>query len=198
MGTFHLSPDRFAGQNTGLHPGFNEADPSAVNEPADFDSDGVPDESDSFPDDPAESDDHDTDGEGDNADPDDDNDGMPDDYETRNGLNSFQDDSLDDPDSDGVTNVEECAAGSDARDPGSFFQIETISDVRPGFVRLEWQGLPGRDYEIWHRPALTPQAELLIGAMAVAAPEMLGADIPATAPNDFFFIRIVLHPPPHP
>ena len=50
-----------------------------VSDPAtDSDRDGVPDETDAFPDDPNETMDSDNDGVGDNADPDDDNDGIPD------------------------------------------------------------------------------------------------------------------------
>jgi hypothetical protein len=195
-GSFHLSPERFAGQNSGLHPGFNESDPSSVMPLPDFDSDGVPDENDPFPDDPSESADHDNDGSGDNADPDDDNDGMPDDYEARHRLDPFADDSREDPDSDGVTNGEECAGGTDPRDSASFFQFTTISAGRPGFLRLEWHGLPGRDYEVWHRPNFTPRAERLIEGLSVSLPGTLQANVPTAGGNDFFFVRVILHPPP--
>ena len=193
-GTFHLSPERFAGQNTGLNPGFHESDPFAVMDPPDFDSDGVPDEGDVFPDDPAESADNDRDGRGDNGDPDDDNDGMPDDYEQQNLLDPLADDSQDDADGDGMTNAGECAARTNAQDAGSFFVFERISAV-PGVVRLVWQGLPGRHYEVWHRPGLIAPGQRLHGGIAVPEPATLRVDLPSAVASDFYFLRVVLHPP---
>lgn len=73
----------------------------------DTDSDGVPDANDVFANDPAESVDTDNDNIGNNADYDDDNDGMPDGYENTVGHDPFVDDSGDDADSDGDTNLEE-------------------------------------------------------------------------------------------
>jgi hypothetical protein len=61
----------------------------------DADGDGVPDDQDSFPNDPDEWADNDSDGTGDNADPDDDNDGLPDGDEATAGTDPFN------PDSDG-------------------------------------------------------------------------------------------------
>jgi len=59
-------------------------------------------------------DDNDEDGEADVFDEDDDNDGMPDWCELLYGLNPFDDsDADDDPDMDGLTNREECLAGTD-------------------------------------------------------------------------------------
>ena len=80
----------------------------------DSDQDGVNNSDDAFPFDPTESVDTDGDGIGNNADTDDDGDGLPDSYEIANGLNSL--DAADaqlDADSDGLTNAEEYALGTD-------------------------------------------------------------------------------------
>ncbi len=79
----------------------------------DADGDGIPNSADAFPGDPTESRDSDADGIGNNADPDDDNDGLPDYWEARLNLDSL--DSADanrDSDADGLTNLEEFAAGT--------------------------------------------------------------------------------------
>ncbi len=78
----------------------------------DSDGDGVPDDQDDFPYDPAESVDTDGDGEGNNADTDDDNDGMPDSWEIANGLNPLEDDAAADPDQDQVSNINEYNLGT--------------------------------------------------------------------------------------
>ena len=84
----------------------------------DRDGDGVSDDDDAFPDDPAEWADHDRDGIGDNADSDDDNDGISDEKEEQYGFDPLDpEDADEDYDGDGVSNREEIIAGSDPTDP---------------------------------------------------------------------------------
>ncbi|CAN2046514.1 exported hypothetical protein [Candidatus Magnetomoraceae bacterium gMMP-13] len=85
----------------------------------DSDGDGVPDEYDAFPNDKNEWFDTDKDGIGNNADLDDDDDEMPDEWEEKYGLNPIIDDSLEDPDEDGVTNIDEYKQGMDPTQPNS-------------------------------------------------------------------------------
>jgi hypothetical protein len=86
----------------------------------DDDGDGVVDALDAFPSDPEEWIDTDDDGVGNNADPDDDNDGMPDSWEIDHGLNPFKDDSQEDLDGDGVSNIDEFEnQGNPSQAPGN-------------------------------------------------------------------------------
>jgi hypothetical protein len=86
----------------------------------DTDGDGVVDELDAFPSDPDEWGDADGDGTGNNADLDDDNDGMPDSWEIDHGLNPLRDDSQEDFDGDGVSNIDEYEnQGNPSQAPGN-------------------------------------------------------------------------------
>ena len=80
----------------------------------DMDDDGVEDSADNCPAVAnANQTDTDEDGMGDACDTDDDDDGMPDSYETSNGLNPLVDDSGQDADGDGKTNLQEFLDGTD-------------------------------------------------------------------------------------
>lgn len=78
----------------------------------DSDGDGVVNSHDDFPFDPAESTDTDSDGLGNRADMDDDNDGLPDDWEIQHDLDPLNDDASEDPDGDGINNLNEYLAGT--------------------------------------------------------------------------------------
>jgi hypothetical protein len=80
---------------------------------ADSDGDGVDDNKDAFPNDPAEWLDSDGDGVGNNADEDDDDDTMPDDWELQYGLDPLTNDAAEDSDGDDVSNVDEYRSGTD-------------------------------------------------------------------------------------
>ena len=80
---------------------------------SDSDGDGVPDDQDAFPSNPAETIDTDADGIGNNADTDDDNDQMPDTWEIQYGFDPLKDDASGDEDGDGRSNLDEYLAGTD-------------------------------------------------------------------------------------
>jgi hypothetical protein len=88
----------------------------------DSDGDGVPDNEDAFPSDPAETTDTDGDGTGNNADTDDDNDKMPDAWEIQYGFNPLVDDASEDSDGDGLSNLDEYYAGSNPVVPQDNFE----------------------------------------------------------------------------
>ncbi len=98
---------------------------------ADSDNDGVPDDQDDFPYDPAETTDTDGDGQGDNADTDDDNDGMPDVWEMMQGLNPFINDAAGDPDADGVSNLNEFLGATDPNAFEAFFKPNQPGQLSP-------------------------------------------------------------------
>jgi PKD repeat protein len=108
----------------------------------DADRDGIPDDSDIFPDNPDEWSDNDQDGIGDNTDPDDDNDTIPDDWETENDLDPLADDTQDDPDGDGCSNLQEYKGGTDPNDSESHACSEMITGVfnvgEIGFITIDW------------------------------------------------------------
>jgi hypothetical protein len=190
-----LSPERWAGANTGLHPTLHENQPFEVTGPSDFDGDGVADHLDLFPDDPAESADNDSDGTGNHADPDDDNDLMPDSYEAANGLDPFTADGEADPDNDGYSNAEESAAGTAAQDGISYFHIETVEFPAPDKIVLYWQALPGRRYEIWHRPRLEPRGSRLAEDIRVSDSGLFSYALETAPEGDFYFIQVIADPP---
>jgi ELWxxDGT repeat protein len=70
-----------------------------------------------------------------------DEDGMPDDWEIEHGLNLDMDDTADDLDGDGVSNLAEFVAGTDPQSPPSAFQAEL-----DGTFRLSWPSVPGKTY----------------------------------------------------
>lgn len=110
----------------------------------DWDNDGVPDGQDDFPLDPNETLDSDEDGTGDNADPDDDNDSMTDEWETQFGLDPFVNDTTEDPDNDGYSNLQEYNAKTDPGDPVSHPSLKSgftegvFTVGKNGEVRTDW------------------------------------------------------------
>ncbi len=72
---------------------------------------------------------------------DNDEDGLPDDWETEHGLDPGVDDSADDFDGDGVSNLAEFIAGTDPASPPSAFRADL-----DGSFRLTWPSAPGKTY----------------------------------------------------
>ena len=98
---------------------------------SDSDEDGVPDNQDAFPSDPAETVDTDGDGIGNNADTDDDNDKMPDAWEIQYGFEPLIDDASDDSDGDGISNLDEFYDGSNPVVPRGNLEPDTPALTTP-------------------------------------------------------------------
>lgn len=80
---------------------------------------------------------------------DEDNDGLPRDWEIANGLNDNDPaDALLDTDGDGRNNSVEFLAGTDPRNPSSFFKVESAERTSDGVVVLRWISVPGKTYRV--------------------------------------------------
>ncbi|MCH2061566.1 MAG: Ig-like domain-containing protein [Verrucomicrobiales bacterium] len=80
-----------------------------------------------------------------------DGDGMSDSFELAHGLIVGVDDSGEDPDGDGLSNLQESITLTDPRDAGSAFYLQSISRpsaANPGAYQLRLQTVPGVTYEI--------------------------------------------------
>lgn len=84
------------------------------------------------------------------ADPNDmDGDRLPGDWEISNGFDdSDPSDALLDTDGDGRDNFAEYLAGSDPRDPSSFFRVGTVETTPSGGFLLRWNSVLGRTYQV--------------------------------------------------
>ncbi len=80
---------------------------------------------------------------------DNDHDGMPDAWETAMDLSPFTDDADEDPDGDGLSNLEEYLAGTDPLDASSCLKL-TATAV-PGAIHLAFRAAAGRSYTIQYR-----------------------------------------------
>lgn len=72
-----------------------------------------------------------------------DNDGMPAWWEELYGFDPFVNDSADDSDGDGFTNLEEYIAGTNPRQANSFFAIDIIGTT------INWPAILDRTYRVW-------------------------------------------------
>ena len=186
-----MSPERYAGASNAMNPFENAADPLGVapGGAPDYDQDGVPDEADAFPGDPAESADLDGDGIGDNADPDDDNDGMPDAWELQKGLNPLLADGDLDSDRDGFANFREYEADTNPLSGSSRLTV-TIGQPSSGTIRLQWLAMPGRTYSIWRLTTLSIAPDLVASDItAGAAPAQLTRDFPNGGGKCFYVLK---------
>jgi hypothetical protein len=137
--------------------------------------------------------DNDQDGEGDPCGQDDDNDGMPDAYEFKF---SNQDPPLDplvadgklDFDNDGISNVDECRAGTNPYDANSAFRAKFIPyDQDTGDV--EFPAVPGQTYKVYFTGDLRQDFQLLYTYVAKAS-GMTSLVVPSAKRVGFFVVVI--------
>jgi hypothetical protein len=86
--------------------------------------------------------------------PDIDGDGMLDGFEYQHWGTATGGDPNADDDGDGAKNVEEAAAGTGPKDPGSLFRITSIVPDQPEMLRITWSCAPGKRYQVYSKDAL--------------------------------------------
>jgi hypothetical protein len=100
-------------------------------------------------------------------------------------------DPFDDPDEDGVNNLNEYRAGTHPLDPESLFQVN-VTEAAEGGPRLEWQSAPGRAYTIQRSTDLTTGFEVLAAGLPATPPTNVYRDEPAGGQT--YFYRVLVDP----
>ena len=96
-----------------------------------------------------------------------------------------------DEDGDGMSNGDEQIAGTNARDPSSRFQINTIVATSSGFT-LTWTAAPGRTYTVQACEDLTSWVTIGTGTVNIVNDLLIGSYIdPVISPSRRFY-RIVV------
>ncbi len=80
-----------------------------------------------------------------------DNDGLPDEWEISNGLNPQFNDAIEDKDKDGLSNLAEYIAGTNPNDATSKLKIASIVLDNNKIVRIEFEGVAGKQYMIEYK-----------------------------------------------
>lgn len=127
----------------------------------------------------------------DSAPADSDGDGLPDPWETTyfDNLGAGPDE---DPDGDGMTNLQEYRAGTNPRDGASILALQALRSVTTGAVHLVWAAAPGVRYQVEWRHALDGSAWEPLGPAAThEAGAATAVDTSASAPSRFYRLRVV-------
>ncbi|HEY0548480.1 MAG TPA: hypothetical protein VGF13_02695, partial [Verrucomicrobiae bacterium] len=82
-----------------------------------------------------------------------DGDGMPDDWETLHGLNVGVNDSADDADNDGMTNLAEYLAGTDPQVAASRLWLQSLPAT--GSIAFSFEAVAGKGYTVQSRTSLS-------------------------------------------
>ncbi|MDP4996218.1 MAG: lamin tail domain-containing protein, partial [Akkermansiaceae bacterium] len=121
-------------------------------------------------------------------DPDTDSDDMPDSWETFYGLSIGTDDSADDADGDGSSNLTEYLAGTDPKSNESVFKISSFTSPVDDMISIGWTGVNGKTYQISSSTDLDEWTPLL-PTFPCTADGAMSSDID-TAGLDALFLRI--------
>jgi hypothetical protein len=125
--------------------------------------------------------------------PDSDGDGMPDGWETAHGLNpNDPTDAGQDADHDGAANLEEYRAGTDPNDPDSALRLRSVVRFDAATVRLTFEALGDRTYEVQRSDSPTGQGWLVLLAVpAESTTRIVSLEEPLPAEAGSRFYRLV-------
>ena len=118
-------------------------------------------------------------------------DGMPDEWETAFGLDPVNNaDAASDADGDGLANLGEYLAGTDPGDAASALRL-TAEGLANGTLRLVFEALPGRLFEIQSTPALGQAVwkSILEVDVKTGGPQQVEVDLPD---GEAQFFRLLL------
>ena len=126
-----------------------------------------------------------------------DQDGLPDDWEIAHGLNPGDaTDAAQDPDGDGLSNLEEFRTGTDPRNPASALRLAAFLQADGG-VALRFLAAPGRGYSVVYRDALESGGWQILRTLSPSASEqeVNVVDDRSSSPRGARFYRVVLTEP---
>jgi type VI secretion system Hcp family effector len=117
-----------------------------------------------------------------------DNDGMPDEFERTHGLKLDQPDAEEDPDGDGMTNLEEFRAGTLPNRAESIFRVTGVRSGSGG-ASLDWEPAAGKTYRLMG--AASPEQPFQFIRFLSEAEAAAGRlDIPANSSFQFFTLQV--------
>jgi type VI protein secretion system component Hcp len=121
-------------------------------------------------------------------DPDKDGDGMLDAWESAHGLNPATNDAQNDPDGDGLKNIDEFQLGTDPQSATSFFRaILAPNEASPGNFRVTWNSVAGKTYIVeW-----TADFSVPFTTVGTVTPTTTSGsfDVTANGANGFYRVR---------
>jgi hypothetical protein len=119
--------------------------------------------------------------------PDADSDGMPDIWEMQYLLRPNDNtDATEDPDGDGMTNLEEYRAGTDPRNDQSFLGLRI---ARPGGVQLRFNAALGKSYRVEYRDSLSAGGWQLLQNVPAGLTRLVEINDPAGGPSRYYRLR---------
>ena len=119
---------------------------------------------------------------------DDDGDGMADPWESTHGLDPQSPDGEDDPDGDGMSNLQEYLADTHPLDPSSALRMQPPGWLGDDAILIRWSSSTNRTYELMYSTNLMQGFQPLASNLPGRAPENVYTDSPGASPR-FYRVR---------